>query len=63
MLVAAGAAVAVVLRRRKNDRAFGEPGKPAEAVTDPQDAQNGPPGADADGSGAEGNISRQSPAT
>lgn len=61
ILVAVGAAAAVVLRRRKNDRAFGEPGKPAEAVTDPQDAQNGPLGADADGSGAEENVNRQSP--
>jgi hypothetical protein len=57
MLVAAGAAVAVVLRRRKSDR------EPAEAVTGPQAAQDGQLGADADGSGAEGDVSRQSPVT
>jgi len=57
MLVAAGAAVAVVLRRRKSDP------EPAEAVTGPQAAQDGQLGADADGSGAEGNVSRQSPVT
>ena len=61
ILVAVGAAAAVVLRRRKNDGAWGEPGKPAEEVTGPQAAQNGPLGADADGSGAEENVSRQSP--
>ena len=63
ILVAAGAAAAVVLRRRKNDGAWEEPGKPAEEVTGPQAAQNGPLGADADadGSGAEENVSRQSP--
>jgi hypothetical protein len=61
ILVAAGAAAAVVLRRRKNDGAWVEPGKPAEEVTGPQAAQNGPLGADADGSGAEENVSRQSP--
>ena len=59
ILVAAGAAAAVVLRRRKNDGAWEEPGKPAEEVTGPQAAQNGPLGAD--GSGAEENVSRQSP--
>jgi len=62
MLVAAGAAVAVVLRRRKSDRAYEAPAEPAEAVTGPQAAQDGQLGADADadGSGAEGNVSRQS---
>jgi hypothetical protein len=59
ILVAVGAAAAVVLRRRKNDGAWEEPGKPAEEVTGPQAAQNGPLGAD--GSGAEENVSRQSP--
>ena len=61
ILVAVGAAAAVVLRRRKNDRAFEAPGKPAEAVTDLQDAQNDQ--LNADGSGAEDNVSRQSPVT
>jgi hypothetical protein len=61
ILVAAGAAAAVVLRRRKNDRAYGEPGKAAEEATDPQAAQDGQLGAD--GSGAEENVNRQSPAT
>jgi hypothetical protein len=61
MLVAAGAAAAVVLRRRKNDRAYGEPGNPAEEATGPQAAQDGQLGAD--GSGAEENVNRQSPAT
>jgi hypothetical protein len=63
MLVAVGAAVAVVLRRRKNDQACEVPGKPDEAVTGLEAVQNGPLGADADGSGAEDNVSRQSPAT
>ena len=63
MLVAVGAAVAVVLRRRQNDQACETPEKPAEAVTDLQSAQNGQSGADADGSGAEDNASRQSPVT
>ena len=63
ILVAVGAAAAVVLRRRKNDWASGEPGKPAEEVADPQAAQDGQLGADADGSGAEENVNRQSPAT
>jgi hypothetical protein len=61
MLVAVGAAAAVVLRRRKNDLAWDAPGKPDEAVTGLQAAQNGQPGAD--GSGAEDNVSTQSPVT
>jgi hypothetical protein len=61
MLVAAGAAAAVVLRRRKNDRACGEPGKLAEEATGPQAAQDGQLGAD--GSGADEDVSRLSPAT
>ena len=60
MLVAAAAAVAVVLRRRKSDRASEAPGEPAEAVTGTQAAQDGQLGADADGSGAEEDVSRQS---
>ncbi len=63
MLVAVGAAVAVVLRHRKNDQACGAPEKPAEAVTGLQAVQNGQSGADADDSGAENNVSRQSPVT
>jgi hypothetical protein len=61
MLVAAGAAAAVVLRRRKNDQACGEPGNSAGEATGPQAAQDGQLGAD--GSGAEENVSGQSPAT
>ena len=63
ILVAVGAAAAVVLRRRKNDRAYEAPGKPAEEATGPQAAQNGQLDADADGSGAEENVNRQSPVT
>jgi hypothetical protein len=63
VLVAVGAAAAVVLWRRKNDQACEVPGKPAEAVTGLEAAQNGQSGADADGSGAEDNASRQSPVT
>ena len=58
MLVAAGAAIAVVLRRRKNDLAFEAPEKPAEAVTGLQATQDGQLGADA--SGAEDNVNKQS---
>ena len=61
MLVAVGAAVAVVLRRRQNDQACEAPEKPAEAVTDLQAAQNGQSGAD--GSAAEDNVGTQSPVT
>jgi hypothetical protein len=63
LLVAVGAAAAIVLRRRKNDQAWAAPGKPDEAVTGLQAAQNGQPGADADGSGAEDSVSTQSPVT
>jgi hypothetical protein len=63
MLVAVGAAVAVVLRRRKNVQACEVPEKPDEAVTGLAAAQNGPLGADAGGSGAEDNVSSQSPVT
>ena len=63
LLVAVGAAAAIVLRRRKNDQAWEAPGKPDEAVTGLQAAQNGQPGADADGSGAEDNVTAQSPVT
>jgi hypothetical protein len=61
LLMAAGAAAAVVLRRQKDDRASGVPGEPAEAVTGPLAAQNGQ--LDADGSGAQEDVTRQSPAT
>ena len=57
MLVAVGAAAAVVLRRRKNDQACGAPEKPAEI------AQDGQLGADAPGSAAEDDVVRQSPVT
>jgi hypothetical protein len=65
MLVAVGAAAAVVLLRRKNDRACEVPEKPAEAVTGLQAAQDGQLGADsdADGSGADDSVSRQFPLT
>jgi hypothetical protein len=63
MLVAAGAAAAVVLWRRKNDGACEVPEKPAEAVTGLQAAQDGQLGADSDGSPAEDNVGRQSPVT
>src|SRR6266516_1553211 len=53
MLAAAGAAVAIVLRRRKHDGTCGAPGETADAGTGPQTAQDGQPRADADGSGAE----------
>ena len=57
--MAAAAAAAVVLRRRKNDGTC----VAAEAGTGPQAAQDGRLRADADGSGAEENVSRQSQAT
>jgi hypothetical protein len=60
ILVAVGAAVAVVLQRRKNDQACEAPEKPAEAVTGLQAGQNDQQGADADDSAAEDNIGRQS---
>jgi hypothetical protein len=63
MLVAVGAAVAVVLRRRKNYGACEVPEKPAEAVTGLETAQEGQLGADAPGSAAEDNVGRQSPVT
>ncbi len=73
MLAAAGAAVAIVLRRRKHDGTCGAPGETADAGTGPQTAQDGQPRADADGSGAEADgsgaeadeadVSRQPPAT
>ncbi len=75
MLAVAGAAVAIVLRRRKHAGTCGAPGETADAGTGPQTAQDGQPhadgsgaeadssGAEADGSGAEADGSRQSPAT
>jgi hypothetical protein len=63
VLVAVGAAAAVVLRRRKNDPAYEAPGKPAEEATGPQVAQNSQLDADADGGGAEDSAIRQSPVT
>jgi hypothetical protein len=63
ILMAAGAAAAVVLRHRKNDGTGGAPAEAAEAGTGPQAAHDGQLRADADGSGTEGNVSRQSQAT
>jgi hypothetical protein len=63
MLAAAGTAAAIVLRRRKDDRTGGAPGEAAGAGTGPQTAQDGQPRADAGGSGAEADVSGQSPAT
>jgi hypothetical protein len=63
ILAAAGAAAVVVLRRRKNDGTCGAPEEAAEAGTGLQAAQDGQPRAGADGSGAEENTSRHSPAT
>ena len=63
ILAAAAAAAAVVLRRRKNDGTCGAPEEAAEAGTGPQAAQDGQLRAGADGSGAEENISKHSPAT
>jgi hypothetical protein len=60
MLVAVGAAVAVVLQRRKNDQACGAPEKPAEPVTGLQAGQNDQQGAGADDSATEDNVGRQS---
>jgi hypothetical protein len=60
---AAAAAAVVVLRRRKDDRTCGAPVEAAEAGTGTQTAQDGQLPADADGSGADENISRPSPAT
>jgi hypothetical protein len=63
ILAAAGVAAAVVLRRRKNDGTCGAPEEAAEAGTGLQAAQDGQLRAGADGSGAEENTSRHSPAT
>ena len=60
---ASAAAAVVVLRRRKDDRTGGAPGEAAEAGTGTPTAQDGQLPADADGSGAEANISRPSSAT
>ena len=64
VVAAVGAAAAVVvLRRRKDDRTGGASGEAAEASTGTPTAQDGQLPADADGSGAEANISRPSSAT
>ena len=63
MLVAVGAAVAVVLRRRRNDGACEVPEKPAEAATGLQAAPNGQLSADAPGSAGEDNVGTQSQVT
>jgi hypothetical protein len=63
MLVAAGAAAAIVLRHRKGDRTFGAPGEAAEEGTGPQAAQDGQLPAGTDGTGVGENVSGQSQAT
>ena len=60
VLAAAGAAVAVVLRRRADDGTCGAPGVAADAGS-PQTAQDGQP--PVDGSGAEADVSGSPPAT
>jgi len=63
LLVAVGAAVAVVLRRRAADGTCGASGEAADAGPSPETAQDGQPSAGADGSGAGENAGRSSPAT
>jgi hypothetical protein len=63
MLVAAGAAAAIVLRRRKGDRTLGAPGEAAEEGTGSQAAQDGQLHAGTDGTGVGENVSGQSQAT
>ena len=63
LLAAAGAAAAVVLLRRRNDGTCEAPEEAAEAGTGLQAAQDGQLRAGADGSGAEENVSSNSPAT
>jgi hypothetical protein len=61
-LAAAGAVVAVVLRRRKRDGTRGEPGHAAGVDADPQAAQEGRPGANPGATGTEPDAGGQSPA-
>ncbi len=63
LLAAAGAAVAIVLRRRADDGTCGACGGAADAGTSPERAQDGHPRADADASDAEDDLNEQSPAT
>jgi hypothetical protein len=63
LLAAAGAAVAVVLRRRADDGTRGAPGEAAGEGTSPETPRDGQPRAGADSSGAEEDTSRPSPAT
>ena len=63
MLAAVGAAAVVVILRRRNDATDKAPEEAAEAGTGPQAAQDGQLRAGADGSGAEENVSSNSPAT
>jgi hypothetical protein len=62
VLAAVGAAV-VVLRHRKADKTGGAPGQAGDAGTGLQIARDGQPPSDADGSGADEDASRESPAT
>jgi hypothetical protein len=61
MLAAAGAAVAIVLRRRKHDGTSATLGEAADARTGPQTAQDGQ--TSTDGGDAEADVSKLSPAT
>ena len=63
LLAAAGAAAAVVLLRRRNDGTCGVPKESAEAGAGLQAAQDGQLRAGVDGSGAEEDVSSNSPAT
>ena len=63
MLVAVGAAAAIVLRRRKDDGTWGVSGEAAEVGDGPSAAQDGQLRVGTDGAGAEENVSRHSPAT
>jgi hypothetical protein len=63
LLAAVGAASAVVLLRRRNDGTCEAPEEAAEAGTGLQAAQDGQLRAGADGSGAEENVTSNSPAT
>ena len=63
LLVAAGAAVAVVLRRRAADGTGGRSGEAAGAGPSPETAQDGQPSAGTGGSGAGEDAGRSSPST
>ena len=63
LVAAAGAAVAVVLRRRADDGTREAPEEAADEGTSPETAQGGQARAVSDGSGAEEDVGRPSPAT